>query len=73
MGLILYMALCSSIDKSFGLLLDKLEEKGIKDETIIVLPPTTAIFLQPIINTAIKVNLRQYPVECHLLFVIRKN
>jgi arylsulfatase A-like enzyme len=40
-----YMALCSSIDKSFGDLLNKLEEKGIKDETIIVFTSDHGDFL----------------------------
>ncbi|MCP4311255.1 MAG: sulfatase-like hydrolase/transferase [Bacteroidetes bacterium] len=40
-----YMALCSSIDKSFGDLLDKLDEKGIKDNTIIVFTSDHGDFL----------------------------
>ena len=31
-----YMALCTSVDKAFGWLMDALEEKGIRDETLVV-------------------------------------
>ena len=40
-----HMALCSSIDSSFGNLLDILEEKDIKDETIIVFTSDHGDFL----------------------------
>lgn len=64
-----HMALCSSIDKSFGDLLLKLEEKGIKDETIIVFTSDHGDFLTS--YNQIRHKSEPQAVSCRVPLIIR--